>query len=274
MDAVSIPEVDWTRDNIVRRRDRYFAATQRFFVPYETPIIFKRGEGQYLFDEDDNRYLDLLGMNLCISVGHGHPVVNAALTEQMKQLTHCTTMFYHPAAAQYCEELAATMPDGEDWVVHLTNSGTEAADLAIQMARVYTGNTDIVSFHNAYHGVSCGAQSLCGISMFRPNTVKLPDAVFAPVPDQYRGLFGEGVAPYLEAFDRTVYACTSRHLAATFIEPIQGFGGVVPIPHAYIRGAFERTRAAGGALRGRRGAMRRRAHRGQLLDLHGCRGRA
>jgi len=246
MSDTKIPTLDWKKDHIVSRREQYYSATQSAFVPYEEPIIFRRGERQYLWDESGRKYLDLLGMNLCISVGHNHPIVKKAIREQMDELMHCTTMFCHPAPSQYCEELAHTMPRGHDWVVHLTSSGTEASDLAIQMARTYTGNTDIISLHNAYHGATCGAQSLCGINLFRANTVQLSGAVLVPVPDQYRGLFGAGTEPYLQALDRTIYSATSTQLAAMFIEPIQGFGGVVPIPYDYIRGAFERTRAAGG----------------------------
>ena len=95
-------------------------------MPYEKPLILQRGKGQYLWDELDNRLIDLLGMNLCISVGHAHPEVIKAVTEQIEQLTHCTTMFYHPVPAHFAEELASTMPEGHDWVVHFTNSGTEA----------------------------------------------------------------------------------------------------------------------------------------------------
>jgi alanine-glyoxylate transaminase/(R)-3-amino-2-methylpropionate-pyruvate transaminase len=240
--------VDWSADAIINRRETYYSATQRAFVPYENPLIFKQGRGQYLWDEQGNKFLDLLGMNLCISVGHAHPAIQAAVVKQMESLMHCTTLLYHPVPAHYCEELAATMPDGHDWVVHLTSSGTEAADLAIQMARSYTGNTDLVTLHNAYHGATCGAQSLCGISNFRANTVQLPGAVFTPAPDQYRGMFGEGVEPYLDALDRTLHTATSKKIAGMFIEPIQGFGGVVPIPHDYICGAAERVRAVGGLV--------------------------
>ncbi len=238
--------IDWSTDAIIARREKFYSATQRAFVPYEKPLIFKEGRGQYLWDENGKKFLDLLGMNLCVSVGHANQVVHDAIVEQMASLVHCTTMFYHPVPAHYCEELVATMPAEGDWVVHLTSSGTEATDLAIQMARSYTGNTDIVALHNAYHGATCGAQSLCGISNFRANTVQLPGAVFAPTPDQYRGLFGEGVDLYLEALDRTLYTSTSMKVAGMIIEPIQGFGGVVPIPDEYLREAFKRVRALGG----------------------------
>jgi alanine-glyoxylate transaminase / (R)-3-amino-2-methylpropionate-pyruvate transaminase len=80
--------VSWVRDGIIARRDNYYAASQRAFVPYEKPLILKRGEIQYLWDEDGNRLTDLLGMNLCISVGHAHPRVVVAMQVQAAELTH------------------------------------------------------------------------------------------------------------------------------------------------------------------------------------------
>ena len=94
--------IDWNTDNIVARRERYYSASQRKFVPYQTPLILQRGQGQYLWDEQGNQYIDLLGMNLCISVGHAHPEVIKAAGEQLVQLTHCTTMFYHPVPRTLC----------------------------------------------------------------------------------------------------------------------------------------------------------------------------
>ena len=130
-------------------------------------MILKRGSGQYLWDENDNRLIDLLAMNVCISVGHAHPDVARAAQEQAAMLSHCTTMFYHPVPAHYCEELAATMPEGYNWVVHLTNSGAEAIDLALMMARFYTERSDIIALQSSYHGPTYGAQSVTGISGFR-----------------------------------------------------------------------------------------------------------
>ena len=238
--------VDWSTEAIVARRDRYYAATQRKFVPYETPQIFRRGQGQYLWDEDDRRYIDLLGMNVCISVGHAHPEVVRAASEQMAELTHCTTMFYHPVPAHFAEELAATMPAGHDWVVHFTNSGAEAIDLALLMARSHTGNVDMLSLRTSYHGATFGAQSLTGISGFRHNVPQLGGVAFVAEPNQYRGAFGAGVEPYLDDIERAIHFETSGRLAGMIIEPVQGYGGIVPMPPGYIAGAFERVRAVGG----------------------------
>lgn len=239
-------ETDWDTDAIVGRRNRFYSASQRAFVPYKTPLIIKRGAGQYLWDEKGNKYLDMLGMNLCVSVGHSHPAVVEAIRRQAEDIQHCTTMFYHPVPAHFAEELAATMPAGEDWVVHFTNSGAEAIDLALLMARSHTGNKDIVSLQGSYHGATFGAQSVTGIHGFRHNVPLLSDIHFAPCPNQYRGRHGAGLEPYLQDLDDTIAYATSGSLAGMFIEPIQGYGGIVPMPQGYLQGAFERVRAAGG----------------------------
>jgi alanine-glyoxylate transaminase/(R)-3-amino-2-methylpropionate-pyruvate transaminase len=239
-------EVDWSSEAIVERRNRFYSASQRKFVPYKEPLIIKRGKGQYVWDEKDQKYIDLLGMNLCISVGHAHPQVVKAATEQLAELTHCTTMFYHPVPAQYAEELAATMPEGHDWVVHFTNSGAEAIDLALLMARTHTGNIDMLALASSYHGATFGAQSVTGISGFRHPVPQLGGVTFVAEPNQYRGIHGEGVEPYLDAVQRAIASSTSGRLAGMIVEPVQGYGGIVPMPDGYISGAFERVRAAGG----------------------------
>jgi alanine-glyoxylate transaminase/(R)-3-amino-2-methylpropionate-pyruvate transaminase len=187
-------------------------------------------------------------MNLCISVGHAHPKVVEAVTAQVQDLTHCTTMFHHPVPAHLAEELAATMPAGHDWVVHFTNSGAEAVDLAIMMARCSTGNQDIIALRNSYHGATYGAQAVTGVQGFRQNISQLPNISFAAEPNQYRGIFGEGTDPYLDEIDRTISYTTSGDLAAMFVEPVQGYGGIIQMPPGYLKGAAEKVRAAGGLL--------------------------
>jgi alanine-glyoxylate transaminase/(R)-3-amino-2-methylpropionate-pyruvate transaminase len=116
------------------------------------------------------------------------------------------------------------------------------------LARSYTGNNDIISLANSYHGATFGAQSITGISGFRHNVPLLGGIQFAPVPDQYRGIHGQGLAPYLDDLDRTIHYATSAKLAGMFIEPVQGYGGIVPMPEGYIKSAQERVQAAGGLL--------------------------
>lgn len=239
---------DWNTDAIVKRRDTYYAASQRAFVPYQTPQIFARGEMQYLWDAEGRKYTDLLGMNVCISVGHAHPVVNKAVVDQISQMQHCTTMFYHPVPAHFAEELVARMPAGHDWVVHFTTSGTEAVDMALTLAQSHTRNIDMLAFQNAYHGATVGAQSLTGIAGFRHNMPLLGGIHHIANPDPYRGVFGDDTDAYLAEIDRTIRFATSGRLAGFIFEPIQGYGGIVEVPPGYLKAAAEKVRAHGGVM--------------------------
>ncbi|UWQ92594.1 aspartate aminotransferase family protein [Rhodobacteraceae bacterium M382] len=241
---------DWTLNETAARRDNFYAASQSKFIPFKDPMVFKKGSMQYLWDVEGRKYTDLLGMNVCISVGHSHPKVVAAAMAQAQELTHCTTMFYHPVPAHFAEELAATMPnpDGDiEWVVHFTNSGSEAIDLAMTMARSYTGNLDLLALRTAYHGPTAAAQSITGISGWRHPGMP-GNVAFVAEPNQYRGIFGEGVDPYLDEVERTINTATTGRIAGMFIESVQGYGGIIEMPHGYMSGAAERVRAAGGLL--------------------------
>jgi len=238
-------ETEWSSAATAARRERYYAASQKKFVPFKEPLVFKKGSMQYLWDVEGKKYIDLLGMNVCISVGHSHPKVVAAAMAQAQELTHCTTMFYHPTPAHFAEELAATMPKGQEWVVHFTNSGSEAIDLAMVMARTYTGNLDLLALRTAYHGPTSAAQSITGIAGFRHPG--MPGHVaFVAEPNQYRGIFGPGTDPYLDEIERTISSATTGKVAGIFVESVQGYGGIVEMPKGYMSGAAERVRAAGG----------------------------
>jgi alanine-glyoxylate transaminase / (R)-3-amino-2-methylpropionate-pyruvate transaminase len=240
--------VDWSTEAIIERRNRYYSASQKSFMPYRTPLIFKRGERQYLWDENGRKYVDLLGMNVCISVGHSHPTVNHAVIEQLKALQHCTTMFSHPVPAHFAEELAQRMPKGPDWVVHFTNSGAEAIDLALVMAQTFSGNIDMLALRNAYHGATMGAQSLTGISRFRHDVPLLGGIHHIANPDPYRGIFGDDTEAYLAEIDATIRCATSGKLAGLIVEPVQGYGGIIELPHGYLKEAARKVRDHGGIV--------------------------
>lgn len=236
---------DWSLAGTADRRKRYYAASQQKFVPFKDPLVFTKGSMQYLWDSEGKKYTDLLGMNVCVSVGHSHPTVVKAAMEQAQALTHCTTMFYHPVPAHFAEELAATMPKGQDWVVHFTNSGSEAIDLAMVMARTFTGNLDLLALRTAYHGPTSAAQSLTGIAAFRHPGMP-GNVAFVAEPNQYRGVFGPGAEPYLDDIERVISTATTGKVAGIFVESVQGYGGIVEMPPGYMSGAAERVRAAGG----------------------------
>jgi alanine-glyoxylate transaminase/(R)-3-amino-2-methylpropionate-pyruvate transaminase len=244
-------QTNWTLPEIAALRDRYYAASQRKFVPSREPMVFRKGQMQYLWDEAGRKYTDLLGMNVCISVGHSHPRVVGAAMAQAQELTHCTTMFYHPVPAHFAQELAALMPKGPkgdiEWVVHFTNSGSEAIDLAMIMARGYTGNLDLLALRTAYHGPTSAAQSVTGIAGWRHPGMP-GNVAFVPDPNQYRGIFGQGAgaAPYLDEIERVIGSATTGRIAGILVESVQGYGGIIEMPAGYMSGAAERVRAAGG----------------------------
>jgi len=239
-------ETNWDYEATATRRNRFMSPSLGTFVAFQTPIILKRGYMQYVWDEKGKQYLDCLAQNLCISVGHCHPFVTAEARKQAEELTHCTTMYYQPVPAHFAEELVGKMPPGEDWVAHFVNSGSEAMDLAVLMARLFTGNFELLALRNSFHGLHFGAMSLTGISTCRHNVPLNHGIIHVNNPDQYRGIHGATLEPYLKEIDITINSSTSGQIAGFVAEPIQGFGGVIPLPQGYLPGAFERVRSAGG----------------------------
>ena len=118
---------------------------------YKQPIMIVEGKMQWVWDHTGKRYLDGLGGIVTVSVGHCHPHVVAAANKQNETLQHATTLYLHPNIVQYAEKLASKMP-GDLKVCYFVNSGSEANDLALLMARLYTGNYDVIALRNAYHG--------------------------------------------------------------------------------------------------------------------------
>lgn len=235
-----------SRASLIDSRRRHLSPSLGTAQIYpDDPLILVRGEGAHVFDEDGKRYLDCTAQNLCISLGFAHPVTLAMAGEQMQRLTHCTTLFYNEQSIRYAEELVARMPPG-DWVVQLVNSGAEAIDLAYMMARQHTGHFEMVALRNAYHGLQFGAAGSTSFNGNRFATPGMQGFVHAIHPDQYKGAFGPGVEPYLSELRRLIAASTSGRVAGMIIEPIQGSGGVVPMPPGYMREAFAIVRAAGG----------------------------
>jgi len=234
---------------VIERRQRYLSPSLRTFPLYpDDPLVLVSGEGAYVFDEAGRRYLDGTARNVCISLGFAHPVTLAMAGEQMARMQHCTTLFFHDEPGRYAEELFARMPAGHDWVVHLVNSGAEAIDLAYAMARAHTGRFELVSLRNAHHRLHFGTSGSAAFAQRRTPTAAMQGFVHAMHPAPYKGAFGpgSGIEPYLDEPERTIFSSTSGRIAGLIVEPIQGFGGVVPMPPGYLLRAFEIARAAGG----------------------------
>ena len=184
-----------------------------------------------------------------MSVGHCHPDVVDVARRQNEMLQHSTTIYLHPNIAEYAEKLAAKMP-GELKVCYFTNSGSEANDLALLIARAYTGNYDIISFRNAYHGGSAlddgnNRASRPGSLMSRTVSVFITQS--RPIPTRTWGRDdADAGKKYAADVKNLIDFATPGQVAAFIAESIQGVGGCVVFPDNYFKYAYEHVRSAGG----------------------------
>ena len=219
------------------------------FLYYKRPLMIVEGKGQYVFDEEGRRYLDALGGIVTISVGHCHPHVIEAARRQNELLQHSTTIYLHPNIAQYAQKLAAKMP-GELKVCYFVNSGSEANDLALLMARAYTGNYDVIALRNSYHGGNASGMGLTAHRTWKFNVPHSFGVHHAITPDPYRGPWRrddpDAGANYATDVRNLIDHATSGQVAGFIAESIQGVGGCVVFPDNYLKNAYEHVRAAGG----------------------------
>ena len=188
-----------------------------------------RGEGAWLYDADGNRYIDCVGGQGAANLGHCHPAVVAALREQMETLISCPEFFHNPVRARYQAELcrAANIPR-----VFLCNSGAEAIEGALKIARLVTGRTGVVAAMRGFHGRTMGALSTTWEKAYREP--------FEPLIAGVRHAPYNHVERLAEALDDTV--------AAVILEPVQGEGGVHPAADGYLAAVRELCDANGSLL--------------------------
>ncbi len=219
------------------------------FLYYREPIMFVEGKGQYIWDDQGRRYLDGLGGIVTISVGHCHPHVVAAANQQNETLQHSTTMYLHPNVGAFAEKLASKLP-GELKVCYFVNSGSEANDLALLMARAGTGNYDVIALRNAYHGGNASGMSVTAHSTWKYNVPHSFGVHHAVAPYPYRGPYGYDDADagrkYADDVKSLIDYATPGKVAAFIAESIQGVGGFVEFPQGYLKHTYEHIRAAGG----------------------------
>ena len=255
MKTPALPPFDYTprpyagpsADEVLRLRKKFLSPA--LFLYYKKPIMFVEGRGQYLFDEKGRRYLDGLGGIVTVSVGHCHPHVVEAARRQNETLQHSTTIYLHPNVAEFGRKLAGKMP-GDLKVCYFVNSGSEANDLALLMARAYTGNYDIIALRNSYHGGNASGMSVTSHHTWKFNVPHSFGVHHAMTPDPYRGAWGyndpEAGKNYAEDVKQVIEFATSGQIAGFIAESIQGVGGVVVFPDGYLRRAYAHVRAAGG----------------------------
>ncbi|NRP72571.1 2,2-dialkylglycine decarboxylase [Ensifer psoraleae] len=249
--GLSVPaSVTVARDKEFLVRERHRRIGRSLSIAYSAaPLKIVSGEGAHLIDEEGKRWLDMVN-NVC-HVGHCHPRVVKAAGTQMARL-NTNSRYLHDSLVEYSRRLTALFPDPLN-VCFFVNSGSEANDLAIRLARAYTGNRDIITVDHAYHG---HLSSLIDVSPYkfagkggegRPAHVRV-----AEMPDLYRGRYRYGDADagakYAEDVKRQVEALAAegRKPALFFSEGILGTGGQLVLPEGYLEQAYSHVRAAGG----------------------------
>ncbi|MBB5351517.1 alanine-glyoxylate transaminase/(R)-3-amino-2-methylpropionate-pyruvate transaminase [Haloferula luteola] len=219
------------------------------FLLYKDPFYPVQGYMQYLWDETGKRYLDAFGGICTVSVGHCHPEVTAAITAQAGMIQHAPTCYLHPAVVEFAESLVSTFPDPLKRV-YFVNSGSEANDLAILMARLFTDHHEVISLRNCYHGGNAVGMSLTGHHTWKYPVPPMPGFQHAKAPHPIWGPIrydtpGAG-RDYAAEIQQLIQFGTSGKIAAFIAEPMQGVGGTVPYPSDYLEHAYAHVRAAGG----------------------------
>jgi 4-aminobutyrate aminotransferase-like enzyme len=244
---MSTAEQKSTQSETIRKHKEFlFPAVATY---YEEPLALVRGEGEYVWDDQGNRYLDCFGGVLTVSVGHANPKVNEAIIEQVKTLQHTSTLYANKPQADLAEKLYQITP-GRLKKSFFTNSGTEADDTAIHAAKLATNRHEIVVLRHSYSGRSATALTAVGHSTWRALPAQIAGIVHARAPYCYRCplklSYPECGLACAEDLEDVIMTTTTGEIAAFMAEPILGVGGFIVPPPGYFERAVEITRKHGG----------------------------
>jgi len=237
-------------------KEETLALRRQYLTPglvtyYRDPLMVVEGHMQYVWDERGRRYLDAIAGIVTISVGHCHPYIVEKVREQAGKLQHATTIYLHPTVGLLGKKLAEQMPDEAGLAVsYFTNSGSEANELAILMAREFTGRSEVISLRNAYHGGTHASMALTA-----HGTWKFPSNPPSPVKNATPGYCYR--CPYGLTYPSCDVRCardvepliryeTSGEPACFIGEPIQGVGGTITPPPEYFQIVYDTVRRFGG----------------------------
>jgi len=216
---------------------------------YQNPLVADRGQMQYLWDLEGRKYLDFFGGILTVSVGHANPKITGKIKAQVDRLQHTSTLYPNEAIVALAEKLAQITP-GKLQKSFFSNSGTEANEAAILLARMATGSYDIVALRHAYSGSSQLAKAVTGQAPWRRAAVISVGISHAINPYCYRCPLGLkypdcGVACANDV-ENLIQTGTSGSIAAFIAEPIQGVGGFITPPPEYFKIVFKIVKEYGG----------------------------
>jgi 4-aminobutyrate aminotransferase-like enzyme len=239
----------WTAE-IVRRKQKELLFPN-VATYYEQALPIESGRGMFVKDVDGREYLDFFGGILTVSVGHCHPRVTDAVVEQQKKLVHVSTLYPTVPQVELAEKLVQLGPMKDPAKVFFTNSGTEANDTAVTLAKEATGRTELVVLRHNYGGRGTLALSSMGVKQYRPRVQsEVPGIRFAHAPYCYRCDFdlkypdcGMACAKDIKNLIETT---TNGQIAAFISEVILGVGGFITPPKEYFQVALPIVKNAGG----------------------------
>lgn len=232
---------------MVKKSDQVYASAGqiRYF-----DICLDSAKGAILKDMDGNEYIDLLATASSMNVGHSHPKVLAAMKEQMERLLHYTpAYFYNPKVEELARKLIESTPGDFEKRVIFGNSGSDSNDAMMKFSRAYTGKQTIVSFTGAYHGSTYGSMTLSAVSlnMRRKMTPLVSGVEYMPFPNTYDRREDESEEEFVNRYWKYFEDALNTYLpvdeiAGVIIEPIQGDGGFLKAPQAYMDRLYQFTR--------------------------------
>ena len=227
---------------------------KEFIIPaampyYKEPLVLVEGNGSMVTDADGREYLDFFCGILTTGIGHCHPEVVERVREQVGHLGHTSTLYLNEPQVNAARRLAGIAPGGLK-KTFFTNSGTEAVETAIMLARMYTGRDEIIALRYGYSGRSTLGTSLTAMSGWTPLGAQVPWVKHALSPYCYRCTFGpphdDCAERYAKDVEEVIATTTSGKPAAFFAETIQGAGGYIVPPPGYFKLVAEIIRKHGG----------------------------
>ena len=235
--------------DILKKQEQYVFPS--VITYYEEPLPFERGEGQYLYGVDGRRYLDFFGGILVVSVGHCHPKVTERICQQVRTLQHTSTLYPHANMVNLAEKMAQITP-GKLQKSFFSNSGTEANETAIMLAKAYTDAQEVIALRHGYSGRSALSMALTGQASWRIGGTQILGIKHAHNAYCYRCPFNREYPDCdLEcAYDveELIRTTTSGRVAALIAEPIQGVGGFITPPPEYFPIVVDIVRKYGGVF--------------------------
>jgi len=222
--------------NILNKRTKYmFPLVEPYF---KEPLYLIKARGQFVYDNNNKKYLDAYSGVATVNFGHSCPEIIKAVIEQIKMIQHTSLLFLTDPVVKLAEQLAKDTPEGLSKSFFL-NSGSEAVEMAILLAKMYTHKSEIIAFQYGYHGCSSAANSVTGIKGWKNQATNMPGVIFVPAPYCYRcplGLsFPQCNLKCAQKVEEAINNQSNNNVAALIAEPILGVGGIIVPPEGYFK---------------------------------------